>query len=210
MAIFEVILNIVQIYEENGKVVAKSFDMTSNLPKFEIFKDSKRENLSLILFPDKTKNLQGKSINVFTSQLVGSNKNYLIDMWNFFIDIIVEKLNATMQLTDNVLTSNSDESLDKYVAEKKLDLYLEYQGPVFELRSHYRQDVCFVVPLPNSYSIAELILFLPLDQSCWMWLGITIAVSTFLWRFSESHWHFPFGAFAIAMYQTQLNIRVRT
>jgi hypothetical protein len=61
-------------------------------------------------------------------------------------------------------------------------------------------DQCFIAPLPPKHSTTELILFMPLDKSCWIFLGVTVGISAIIWRFfegSNSHWKFLFGMFAL-------------
>ena len=62
-------LNIAQIYEENQKVILRSFFRTKNLTTFRTFVNSKYENLSQIFFPDKSKNLEKFPLKVIYTDL---------------------------------------------------------------------------------------------------------------------------------------------
>jgi hypothetical protein len=204
--IFKNYLNFAQIYEESRKVILRSFYRTKNLTTFEVFENSQHENLSQILFPDKAKNLNGFQLLVAFDTMI---ETILIDekvynKWLNFIQTIAEKLNATLKLISVQLKGDSEKIfkrsqlyfLKKYTKLHNLDFYLDTFSVSLDLQSYTYIEHCFLVPLPPDYPIYQLILFKPLDKSCWMWLGITIAVSTLVWRIFEGHWNFLFGSCA--------------
>jgi hypothetical protein len=204
---FKNILNFAQIYEENQRVILRSFYRTKNLTTFQIFESSQHENLSEILFPDKSKNLNKFPLYVAFAEDFSSvfeNLGQPLSKWMFFTRIVAEKLNATLQFVNiPVDLSNLVRFHQSYMGGflklieiGEMDFLLNKPISIGYLESYNYLEFCFMVPLPPEYSIYELILFLPLDINCWMWLGITVAVSSLVWRIFEGHWGFLFGAFA--------------
>lgn len=155
------ILNAVQICEENQHVIAETFDKTQN---FSISKSSMVDNKTQILFPDKTKNLNGYQFKVayfFDNIAVVMNvfdhtSKIPICKWTYYFDILAEQLNATIKFVDQQ-------------EDHKYDLHLNYFLGKYDLECYNSIDYCFLVALPDSYSITELVLVLPLDLSCWIW-----------------------------------------
>jgi hypothetical protein len=203
---FAKVLNFAQIYEENQKVILRSFYMTKGLTILKVFENSQHENISQILFPDKAKNLNGYPLFVAFDTTVESFilNAKLHNKWNYFVKIVAEKLNAKIEY---ILFKVGNASMEIFRLKQKnfiktgiiqntLDFYLDSFPISLDLQSYYYIEQCFLVPLPPEYSIYQLILTMPLDKSCWMWLGITIAVSTLVWRIFEGHWGFLFGACA--------------
>lgn len=202
--IFYQLLNVVQIYQNGQEVIVKSFDRTRNkeiLAPFESFEDES-------LFPDKAKNLKRLKLYAAYMNYIGAfdvGEDRPNCKFNYFLDIIEEKLNATIIYhkipADETNWSNFHNTRDKWIRklikEEKLDFFLNHGNQKFNLETYNNVEFCFIAPWPKSYSITELILILPLDASCWTWLLITIAISTILWRLSEGHWNFLFGAFAL-------------
>lgn len=208
------ILNIVQIYEQDRKILAKIYDWTTFKTEIKIVENSHGGNLSGYLFRDKSKNLNGNKI--YASYLNDSDTHVLEtgrpnSKWTLYLDILAEKLNASLEFNRfqrdessfEVYSQTRRRLIDEGISKKKLDFYLNYPQNKFELESYNNREYCIMAPLPKPYSITELILFLPLDISCWKWLGITITVSALVWRISENHWSFHFGAFSYFMGQSQ-------
>lgn len=207
---FKNVLNYAQIYEEQQKVIAKSFDkyqISTTLYKFE---SSQQENLSQILFPDKSKNLNKfplRSIVGIPEISSGAINIHFFNKWPSFVDIIVEKLNATLiyeakkSSEENAVKAINDTQkyAEKLYEQGLLDFLINNIGNQQTIQCYDDIEICLLVPLPPKYSIYELILILPLDKSCWMWLGITVVVSAIVWRIFEgtgAHWNFTFGIFA--------------
>lgn len=205
--IFSKFLNFVQIYVENRNVNARSFHRTQNSTTIFSFERSKHKNLSKVLFPDKAKNLN--EFPLYVAFYDEADDSFLetiepISVWTKYFHAVSENLNATLKYVRvPVIFSTQDEfyeTVRKGVTDLenkgKLDFLYYYFGGKTELESYRYEEACYLVHLPPEYSITELILFLPLDNACWMWLGITVAFSTIIWRISEGHWNFFFGAFA--------------
>lgn len=207
---FRKLLNVVQIYEKNQKVIARSFDWSTQ----QVIRSEVPQNLSASLFRDKLKNLNLNERELYVAHMNSPFSHTYRDddgdiqvnsKWMFYLEIITEKLNATIEL--NIVRRNEkswddmedtkEDSMVKLIEQGMLDFFLHFGDYKFDLESYNYVDWCFIAPLPKSYSIAELILILPLDPFCWMWLGITVAISALLWRISEHHWNFLFGAFAL-------------
>jgi hypothetical protein len=181
--------------------------MTKNLTTLKVFENFHRENLSEILFPDKTKNLHGYPLFVAFSEnfniRVLDGKIY--SKWIHFAEIVAEKLNANLTLIQIPHFRADIQTSILHLRQEVLKLQNETRMDIFINPEIFRQhdiscysfnDYCFLVPLPPEHSIVELILILPLDRSCWLFLGITIAVSTLVWRIFEGHWNLLFGSFA--------------
>lgn len=208
------LLNVVQIYEDDREVIVKRFDMSTNICSYESFDEF--ENLTEI-FPDKAKDLNGSPI--FAVYVQGpdafTSNDQTFCRWTYFLDIIAEKLNSTIIYKEIPLNESSWEAyretreiwMKKLLSKKKLDFYLNYPNHKWDLQSYNHHSWCFLAPLPKKHSIVELILFMPLDKMCWMWLGSTIAVSTILWRISDGHWNFLFGAFGYLVGKYPVKIR---
>lgn len=202
-------LKTVQIFEETGKVVARSFDGT-----LRTFKDVQYGNLSKALFPTKSLNLKGRKLYV----VYRSSYFYYFDdehelpitNRNYFLYTVAERFNATLKFSKISRKTDINEKIKNLTRRNKLDFYLSTEQGKSDLESYVKEDWCFLAPEPEPYSITELILFLPMDSSTWFWFGITMVVSTLIWRLSEGHWSFPFGAFAFFTGQAQLVIRIRT
>lgn len=203
-------------------MVARTFDRTRNLTTTLKLRNSDRENLSQILYPDRTKDLNGLPLYAYWIASFQTSKckncirpNY---KWSFFLDVIAERMNATFkyfEMSVNVLSENAyleqrRKSIRSLNIQLKLDFYLSDLNDKFDLTSYDYNNWCYQAPLPDNISITDQILFLPMDKSCWMWLGVTVFVSTLVWRISEGHWSFPFGIFSYFTGQSQLIIRIQT
>lgn len=216
-----VIWNLVQIFQEGQRVYVKNFYKTKNyLITLDSCDDCLIENVSELLFPDKSQNLYGLPIYVafvdFSDVLLRNGKIY--SKWTFFADIVAEKLNGTLQYNQIIPSMESfekfDETLKKsltsFGVKDQLDLFINDHFPLSELTSYNFNTYCFMVPLPPKYSIFELILILPLDNLCWMWLGISVIVSFIIWSVFEGsgiQWNFLFGIYAFFVGQ---NTRIKT
>lgn len=205
---FNELLNVAQIFEEKQKIIARNYDW--NLDTFRTFKNFKLENFSEIIFHQKAPNYNGDALHVVYmnspdahNPIKGQTRPNC--KWIYFLDIVADKLNATLNFIEIPRNQSSWEAREatrkkfiiKHIREEKLDFYLNFNMFKFSLESYDHLDWCFIAPLPPSFSIAEMVLILPLDPSCWMWLGITVAISALLWRISEHHWNFLFGVFAL-------------
>lgn len=185
--------------------------------------NSKAESLSQMLFPEKGKNFNGNPIYaVFTNDddydPIKTRPNC---KWNPLLDILAERLNATLIFREVPQSKASSEEsgeneifwIQKLIKEKRLDFAPKFwlgTNVKSHLESYHYDSWCFVAPLPNSYSITELILFLPMDKFCWMWLGVTISITAIILKIFDGHWNFFFGAFSHFMAQAQLIQRVQT
>lgn len=217
-------LNSAQIFEKRGKIIARTYNVTTRSMTNQTFEKFQHENLSQVLFSDKVKNLNGRPI--YTAWMItdralsypGYGIGELNCRWTYFAEIVAEKLNTNVQFIQiprnntswEALMSTEDKWVKKLSKNKTLDLCFGCSGRVHELKSYYNLDICLWVPIPPPFSITELILILPMDSNCWKWLMITIAVSSLVWKISEGHWSFPFGAFSYFMGQAQLSVRIRT
>lgn len=206
------LLNIAQIYEKNEEVIARIFDILERSAIFTSFENAQYENLSEILFPEKKIDFDGYLLYVafgdgtFAGVYDWNEKPNCI--WTYYLDIVAEKFNADLEFTEiprnetfEPYRETRERHMLKLIDKRNLDFHLNYYSDKSDLQSYHYEYLCFYAPVPNPFPIIELIFFLPLDKDCWMWLLITIAVSTFLWRFSEGHWNFPFGAFSYLMGQ---------
>lgn len=212
--------NLIRIYEENEKVFVRTFFKTKNLTTTCILNNSKVENISDLLFPDKAQHLYGLPINVvyfnFFDAFVVDGKVY--NKWTYFVEIVAQKLNGTLNFREIILNKETvekySESLENQTNEliesDKLDFFINGVYTNSRLHSYNYQEYCFMVPLPPKYSIFELVLILPLDKSCWMWLGISVAASFILWSVTEGSgikWKFLFAMYAFFLGQ---NARIKT
>lgn len=207
---FEKIANFAVIYEENRKVIVKSLYGIKKLEIIKTFKSSHHKNLSKILYPEKMKNLEkfplyvAYSVHGFTHVTLDGK---LINIWTHFAEIVAEKLNATLTYVKievdktsrgNLIVSEK-KNFVKLSQERRLDFFVNANFKS-ELECYHTIDQCFLVPIPPEYSIYELILVLPLDKSCWIFLGVTIGVLALFWRLFEgsgAHWNLIFGSFAL-------------
>lgn len=214
-------LNYAHIFEENREVTLRVYHRSKESADIQIFESSQCGNLSESLFPDKSKNLhklplyvagnRGMSFDTFFDDGVGYNK------WMYFIKIVAKKMNATIEFTEiaydmkNFFVELERLSIiNELIKDGRLDFYLN--GKLFDgsIESYNYIDYCFLVPLPTKYSIYELILLMPLDTSCWMWLSITVVATALVWRLSDgkgSHWNYLFGVFAYFVGQS---VEIRT
>lgn len=206
------------IREKSHKIFVAVIDRVNHAVHSKNFTNANQKNLSEILFPTQTKNLNKRPLIInyyFKSIFVfKSNKtNNIHCKWIYFLKIVAEKMNATLNFIEIILdkTDRKSEIESKKDGIRDLlhtdyDFFLNGFRTKSDLESYNYHDWCFIAPLPEPYPIFELILFLPLDKSCWMWLGITAATLTFIWRMSEGHWNFFFGVFAYFVGQS-FNIR---
>ncbi len=203
---FKNLPNFAHIYEEDEKIHLRSIYERINLTTFTVFDEILPQNFNKILFPDKAKNLKSFPIYVvyFDFYKLGVNGS---SKWKYFIDIVAVKLNATLTYIElkidsqHKLFDEQETEIGKLLDNETLDFYLStYFHSYGDLQSYNYVEMCYVYLLPEKYSIYELILFLPLDKSCWMFLGITTAFSAVLWRFlegPESQWEFLFGIYSL-------------
>jgi hypothetical protein len=204
---FEKALNFAQIYEENRKVILRSFYRTKNLTIYETFKDANSENLSLILFPDKTKNLNG-----FPQYIVFTKYGNIYGKWIAFFETAAQKLNLTLNNIEIVVKNRTQKNfhprvlseLKNLIEEDRMDFFITNLFRHVLLKTYSFFELCYLVPLPPKYSIYELVLILPLDYISWTCLGFTVAVSALAWRLFEgsgAHWNFLFGSYAVFLNQ---------
>lgn len=148
-----------------------------------------------------------------------SKTGRILNQYQYFVDIIEEKLNATIKYPK--LGKNSS-TLDEYVEESKNDFYeiyfslwlglnlaKEFPSGYGEILTFEQQEQCFEVPLPKIIPIYEQILIRPFDSRCWIFLSVTIIISAFIWRLFkkfdavDSHWDFIFATFAFFLGQSK-------
>ena len=89
--------------------------------------------------------------------------------WKSFLSIVAEKLNATVKYNFVERESLETSDMPYLIAQNRslngtLDFYLEFDPLFGALYSYNQVDWCYQVANPPSYSVTELILFLPLDQ----------------------------------------------
>lgn len=204
------LLNHAHIFMDNREITAGVMFWHRKFITFYSFPDLNYENVSDILFPDKVSDLEGFPLYIVFTNKKGSevSNGNVYSRWSEFVVILSEKLNATLKVHE---ISNDQTSLENFSSNISKNLFKLYWKGEFDIfieshRSHQLfqaygfEEQCFIAPLPKKISIYEYILFLPLDKSCWMMLGLTIGVSALIWRISEgprSHWNFLFGMFAL-------------
>ncbi len=194
--------NVAHIYEENQKIVLRNFYKTKNLTTFRTFDSNERENLSEILFPNKVSNVEGFIFNIgfIEFQEEFKYKGRVESKWTTLIEILISKVNGTLKFHQYFNDEESIQGYEKDEIEGKIDFHLNgyfYNG-IFN--SYTNSEFCFMVPLPRSYTVYEMILFLPFEKSCWISLGLTVIASAFIWRIFEgpgSQWRLFFGVFAL-------------
>ncbi len=180
---FYKILNFAQIYAEDQKVIFRSFFRTKNLTTFRTFEHSKHENLSQIFFPDKAKNLEGFPLKVvFTDwdlQFIRKFEGFNVYRGDSHIEILFEELNMTDKASSYVLKDienwqSMGRALGKMygdlISNDEMDIHAALaRGYGMELNCYQTERICFLAPLPETYSIYEQVLILPLDGACWFW-----------------------------------------
>lgn len=185
-----------------------NFYRTKNSTTYEIFKSTNHKNLSKIFFPNKVDNLHKfPTYAVFVdSYNVHAYNGAVMCKWTYFLEIIADKLNTTINHKEIKIDPNSDigttkryiRSLVNYLIKNgTFDFYLNGFLGEGDLESYNYDEMCFLVPLPPIYSIWTLVLILPLDKSTWICLAVTVAVSVTIWKLldKKSHWNFLFGCF---------------
>jgi hypothetical protein len=192
-------------------VIAKIFHTHQNFTTVYEFQNFHHENLSELLFPDKTKTLNNSPIYVALGVPYISKERKFFNKWEFFIEIVKEKLNASLAF--NFIVSKEQAPMKVMFHMQEVSIKLHEIGKLDFLLNNLYDDhetlqcynsveLCFLAPLPPKYSIYELILVLPFDKLCWMYLGVTIAISAIAWRIIENHWNFIFGIFAFFVGQS--------
>lgn len=208
------LLNHAHIFEKNRKVFAGNYWWNKDLKSYDAFEGFTHKNISNIIFPNKLNNLEG-----FPLSIAGLEGEFYDDKayskFTYFVEILTTKLNATLKYIKipKPDPKNYSKSIQKHFTrlcgDGKCDIIFLPQKLHQIFQAYNFVDQCFLAPMPPKRSIYELILTLPLDKSCWMWLGITVAVSALIWRIFEgpkSHWNFLFGIFALFVGQDS-NIR---
>lgn len=208
---FRLTLNFAHIYQEKQKIVVRNYYRTKNLTTIDTFESSQQENLAAeILFPDKSRNLQKFPLYVLYDTL-NTHQGFflngkLYNRYTYFVETLAEKMNATLVYEEMKFNRSEDtdgfqerwQYLNEIISQKYIDIALFHAFGISNGNIEY-YATCFLVPLPPKYSIYELILILPLDASCWMMLGITVAVSALVWRIFEgpqAQWDFLFAVYA--------------
>ncbi len=172
--------NSAAICEENQKITFRNVDMRTKIQTQGTFGKFEFQNLLEHIFPDKFSNLLGSPIyaayndNNFDNALIIKQKS-------FFMELVAEKLNGTLKY-NKIKIKEVNESLHekgfhvfipiiKAASERKLDFYLNGLRFYGGLQSYEYEEKCFWILVPPSYYIYEQILFMPLELSCWIWLG---------------------------------------
>ncbi len=190
-------------------MILRSFCAAKNLTTFQSFDDSKHENLSQIFFPKKEVNLEGSKLyaghsHLFHERLFKDYNDELTHYWKEYLEIVAEKFNANIEYVE--IPIRSPRELEDIIAKLsfigKFDILIEeLTQPYFlDLVTYKYSHECYMVASPKPYKIYELVLILPLDQFCWIFLGITSALSTVIWRFLDgpgSQWNFLFGIYSL-------------
>ena len=200
-------LNYAQIYEENREVILRSFHKTRNLKILRKFKNFHRENLSKIIFSDNSRDLYGQPLHVLYHE---NNIKAFPNKWTFFLEIVAKKLNSSIiytkvkpnYKTDRTFSESYRYILYEFMVNATVDFDLTFFN--YQLESYSYIELCFVCPPPKTFFIYELILILPLDNSCWMALGLTILLTAIIWRIFEgpkSHLRFLFGIYSLMVGQ---------
>ncbi len=198
--IFERILNFAQIYQEEEKIIVQNYFRTRNSTTFEVFKDLQREeNLSLKVFPDKSKNFDQFPLRIGYDRapVLFDNVN-IHKQYQELMEVLAENLNASFNTSifSKALYSGEDKRLDIYVTSS--------HHSVFHLQSKIYFELCYILALPPEYSVYELIFFLPFDKYCWIFLGVTVALTAIVWRKFEgpgSQWNFLFAVYSLLVGQ---------
>ena len=206
-------LNFAHIHEENKEIILRSFYRTQQLTLFKAFKSSRQENLSQIIFPDKAKNLHGFPLYIAYSESSNTKlvEDKFVNKWLFYLNTVAEKLNATLKYREikidfrrdlNETITNSILSIRILLKMNELDFLTDIQAG-YDLNCYNYVELCISAPLPPKVQNYEMILILPLDKSCWMWLGLTVTLSAVVWRILEgrvvggAHSKFLFGSCAL-------------
>ncbi len=93
-----------------------------------------------------------------------------VHVWMYFLDIIKEKLNASVNFNsvDIVTVANRKRLYPLFKncsTNGTLDFFLNFYSHVKGALYSYKQvDLCYRLAKPPSYTITELILFLPFDK----------------------------------------------
>ena len=93
-----------------------------------------------------------------------------VHKWMYFLDIIKEKLNASVKFNSvDIVTVANSKRLYPLVkncsTNGTLDFFLNFYSHVKGALYSYKQvDLCYRLAKPPSYTITELILFLPFDK----------------------------------------------
>lgn len=195
------ILNIAHIYESKKKVILTNLHPSRNLSFITTFDTYEITNLSEIVYPKKLKNLNGTQLNVISSLFynVIYTKDKVHSKWSYYLDILAEKMNVNLNFIRLPLKTETEISKE-LIRDHKLDFHINGFVTYGILSSYSNIKSCFVVPLPPKYSIYELVLILPLETSCWMWLGITVVICAFIWAIFEGFGmmgRFLFGMFSL-------------
>lgn len=210
------VLNLIVVYLKNDEINVKIPNFILNETFHLILENKIQENISNFLFSDKLTNLHKYPLNIVWTTVfdaLQSDRKKLIDNNLFFVQILAEKMNATLNFIEIIKNQKPGENF--FLAEEaelkevdEFDLYLRTQPRYGDIKLYHHEEYCFIVLLPPKYSIVEMILILPFDKSVWMWLGVVAGLSTIIWRFygifegSSSHWKFLFGIFAFFVGQS--------
>lgn len=199
-------LNYAYILQKDQTIHIWNFWWTKNSLTLKIFKNANFQNISQIIFPDKLRNLQKYPINIFYHEgyVVHLYNGKLYSEWNFYFNIVAAKLNSSINLIKLYPNHGSSEELEMEMTKHhESRIYDVLLIPIAEpqlFQEYDFQQRCFLAPVPPERSMYEVILFLPLDISCWMWLALTFAISALIWRIFEgpnSQWKILFGLFAL-------------
>lgn len=204
-AMFDIktILNHAHVYEEDEHIWVENYFSASNMTTCTVFRNFNIKNLSKWVFPRKEENLDRFPLYIiYVEDNSEVYEGRVQNKWTYFAEILAEKMNASLDFNGVIVPDPSNvKELVNYlrdlISDRKYDIffYPTKQHQLFQGYAFYGH--CFIAPTPAKYSIYELIPFLPLDRSCWMWLGIAFGVSAIIWRVSEgSLWNFLFGMFA--------------
>lgn len=166
-----------------------------------------QNSLIEILYPEKLNDLNGTFINTIFCREVFTNifqfkypslspQLYFAGRFTFFLHIIEEQMNAIVKLitiakTNDVRLNSSiwRKELQYLTYNKKIDFSLvEVPNGFYEPKfyAYFKRQLCFVVDFPSAVPIYEQILFRPFDNKIWIFLGITILICGFVWRFYGS------------------------
>lgn len=189
------IFNFLLIYGQNHK-----FKLT--IPnKFKGHKNIEIniKNISNIsLFPDNLKDINGHIIHVtIIRQMIIAeilNNGKLLNRFNFYLDILRQKMNATIKLHEiakgwknipDLINKFNIEFIDT-VRKNEMDLHLDdliTNDNISKIVTYDTTELCFLAHPPPPIPIYEQILIRPFDNKVWLVLLFSVFLVTLIWRF---------------------------
>jgi hypothetical protein len=156
---------------------------------------------SLLLFPDKLKNLEGFEYQV--ASLNNASEMYSSSYMIHFFHALKSLQNSNFKLFD---LKNLTIMID-YWSRRKMHLMISFANVKYSpdptLMTYEEKSYCALIPIPQKASFIFIFITKPFDRSTWTLITLSVVCTVAVWRMFrgrgavDSHWKVAAGMFMI-------------